>query len=144
MNKIITAALLLIFLTALPAISLADVQSLRGHLPLAAGSADFDKKKQDTSVKGFFRAWKTQPPVISHKIEKDRINLQENTCMKCHSEEESVFSGAPPTPDSHSLDAEAKKLNGISMRRYFCTQCHVTQKRTKPLIENAFAPALTK
>ncbi len=116
----------------------ADVRSLRGGLAPDAPSRVFEKRKQDTNAKGFGRAWKLQPPLISHKIDKDRINLNENTCLSCHAEEETVFSGAPPTPPSHSLDARGKKVEGVSRLRYFCTQCHVPQVRAEPLVENSF------
>ena len=36
------------------------------------------------------------------------------------------------------MDRDGQVLAAVSPRRYFCTQCHVTQQEVKPLVGNAF------
>ena len=36
------------------------------------------------------------------------------------------------------MDRDGTMLGEVSTRRYFCTQCHVTQDEVKPLVENRF------
>ena len=36
------------------------------------------------------------------------------------------------------MDRDGNFLAEISPRRYFCNQCHVTQKDAKPLVDNTF------
>lgn len=117
----------------------ANVASLRGDKSGDMASEMFDKKRVVTKEGGFARSWKLQPPSIPHKISKERINLQENTCMRCHSEEAYKKEKAPKVGDTHFLDMDGKKLEKLSARRYFCVQCHTTQVDAKPLVENVFA-----
>lgn len=117
----------------------AGVNSLRGDLSGDKNSQMFDKKRVVTKEGGFKRSWKLQPPSIPHKISKERINLQENTCMRCHSEEAYKKEKAPKVGDTHFLDEAGKKMEKLSGRRYFCVQCHTTQVDAAPLVENVFA-----
>lgn len=117
----------------------AGVASLRGDQTGDQNSEMFDKKRVVTKEGGFKRSWKLQPPSIPHKISKERINLDENSCMRCHSEEAYKKEKAPKIGDSHFLDAAGKKLEQVSGRRYFCVQCHTTQVDATPLVENVFA-----
>ena len=119
----------------------ADVASLRGAQALDADAVTFDRRKQVTKEGGFARAWKLQPPAIPHKIDKDRVTLQENSCMKCHSEANYKKEKAPRIGDSHFIAADGSKLQDLNMRRYFCNQCHVPQVNVEPLIENTFKKA---
>ncbi|PLX44270.1 MAG: nitrate reductase [Hyphomicrobiales bacterium] len=117
----------------------AGVASLRGDLANDQASQMFDKKRVVTKEGGFKRSWELQPPSIPHKADKERINLSENTCLRCHSEEAYKKEKAPKIGDSHFLDAMGKKQTKVSARRYFCVQCHTTQVNAKPLVENVFA-----
>ncbi len=117
----------------------AEVRSLRGDRPIDAGAQMFDKKRPKTLEGGFKRAWKTAPPAIPHSIDKDRITLEDNSCMRCHSAENFKKEKAPKVGDSHFLAADGTKLKDISARRYFCNQCHVPQMDAKPLVENTFS-----
>ncbi len=120
------------------AVANAEVTSLRGANNLDAGAKMFDKKRVETVTGGFKRTWKLQPPSIPHKISKETINLESNTCMRCHSEEFYKKEKAPKVADSHFIDAKGKKHPNLDMRRYFCTQCHTTQVGAEPLVENTF------
>ena len=47
-------------------------------------------------------------------------------------------SQAPMISISHYMDRDGQALAAMSPRRYFCTQCHVTQAEVKPLVGNGF------
>ena len=140
MRKVVTTVLtglLASFLSVCGAMS-AEITSLRGDVGLTDESKMFASKKQRKMEGGFDRAWKLQPPTIPHSVEKDRITLKENTCMRCHSEANYEKEKAPKIGDSHYVDRDGKELPTFSKRRYFCDQCHVPQKDAAPLVENTF------
>ncbi len=116
----------------------ADISSLRGSNNLDAPAKEIAKKKQIKKQGGFDRAWKLQPPSIPHTIEKDRISLKENTCMKCHSKANFTKEKAPEIGESHYVARDGTMLKDPSARRYFCNQCHTPQVDAAPLVENTF------
>lgn len=136
-RKIIT--LMLLALTAvmfsLPAMS---VESLRGDKPLESQSVKVGKYKVKSEEGGYERNFKKQPPLIPHKVEKYRITLKNNGCLKCHSEKAYKKENAPKVGDSHYITRDGKTLKHISKRRYFCNQCHVPQVNSDPLVENTY------
>ena len=139
MKKLMIATLAGSLMMALVSIAFAgSVQSLRGENALDANAEMFDKKKQEKAEGGFERSWELQPPTIPHNIDKDRISLRENTCMKCHSRENAEKEKAPPVGDSHFLTRDGEELKKVSSRRWFCNQCHVLQLDASPLVENTF------
>ncbi len=115
-----------------------DVVSLRGANELAKNAKMFEKTRIKSQQGGFKRAWKLQPPSIPHTIGKERINLEENTCMRCHSPEKFKEEKAVKIGDSHFIAADGSKSDKVNGRRYFCTQCHTPQKNIDPLVENTF------
>ncbi len=119
-------------------IAQADVSSLRGANNLDAPAKAVAKKKQMKVQGGFDRSWKLQPPSIPHSIEKDRISLRENTCMKCHSKANFKKEKAPEIGESHYVARDGSILDKPSSRRYFCNQCHTPQLDATPLVENTF------
>jgi cytochrome c-type protein NapB len=141
MKNIIVAMLMgLAVAFSVPMAASADVMSLRGHA-LDDSAKSVAKKKQMKVKGGIERSYKDQPPMIPHSVEKDRITLKTNTCMKCHSEKNYEKEKAPKVGDSHFIDRDGKKLNKLSSRRYFCSQCHAPQLDTAPLVDNHFAGA---
>ncbi len=116
----------------------ADVSSLRGVHALDAPAKAIEKKKQKKMTGGFDRSWKLQPPSIPHDIEKDRISLKENTCMKCHSKANFEKEKAPEIGESHYIARTGEMLKKPSSRRYFCNQCHTPQVDANPLVKNTF------
>ncbi|WP_349681035.1 nitrate reductase cytochrome c-type subunit [Thalassospira xiamenensis] len=36
------------------------------------------------------------------------------------------------------MDRDGQFLAAVSPRRYFCTQCHVSQRQVEPLVGNSF------
>jgi cytochrome c-type protein NapB len=114
-----------------------DVISERGSA-IEAPSPEPEKRKVEVVTGGFDRDWETQPPLIPHAIDKYSIDMRQNGCLKCHSEATAEKEKTKPTPESHSLDRDGKQLEGLSARRYFCTQCHTPQLSGAPLVENTF------
>jgi cytochrome c-type protein NapB len=39
---------------------------------------------------------------------------------------------------THFMARDGQVLTSVSPRRFFCTQCHVTQLRVRPLVGNTF------
>jgi cytochrome c-type protein NapB len=116
----------------------AVVDPQRKDLALDAGSPPTERRKVEVIQGGIERSFKEQPPMIPHAVEKYEISLSLNGCLKCHSEETYQTEKAPKLGDSHYLDRDGKKLEKLSMRRYFCTQCHVVQFEGAPLVDNSF------
>ncbi len=117
---------------------IADVMSLRGDKALDAKATAPDRRRQVTDDEGFKRDWKEQPPLIPHKIDKDQVTLDVNTCMRCHGPDTYKEENAPKVADSHFIAADGTKMETLNMRRYFCSQCHVPQLDAKPLVDNTF------
>lgn len=121
----------------------AGVKSMRGEDVAAADKAQAEKKyvggRPGTTQK-VARTFSTQPPVIPHEVEKfGDVNLEENSCLDCHSAATYQKKKAPKIGDSHFIDPRTgKKLADSSMARYNCTQCHVPQVDAPPLVGNAF------
>ncbi|MDM8545200.1 nitrate reductase cytochrome c-type subunit [Candidatus Venteria ishoeyi] len=138
MKKMIQALMVGIVASMLSLTATAEVQSLRGAHDLNKGAEMFDKKKQEKIKGGIKRSYKLQPPMIPHGIEKEKISLKNNSCMKCHSQKNHKKEKAPAIGESHYLDRDGKKLEAPSARRYFCSQCHAPQVNAQPLVENNF------
>ena len=84
------------------------------------------------------RNYPDQPPVIPHSIRGYEISLNANRCMTCHARQYTEISQAPMISITHFMDREGQVLASVTPRRYFCTQCHVTQADIEPLIDNDF------
>ena len=138
MKKIIVlmvmACTALIFSTS----AISSVQSLRGGSELDASANKVMKHKIEVVQGGIKRNFKKQPPLVPHAVEKYKISLHNNGCLKCHSEKSFKKEKAPKVGDSHYVDRDGKVLKTISSRRYFCNQCHVTQVKADELVENVY------
>jgi cytochrome c-type protein NapB len=141
-KKMLFKKSLTIFLLAMTAVMFSSaamaVQSLRGDHPLDADANKVVKHKINTQEGGFERNFKLQPPMVPHKVDKYRITLKGNGCLKCHSEKAYKKEKAPKVGDSHYIDRDGNTLKTISSRRYFCSQCHAPQVKDDPLVENTF------
>jgi len=134
----VIAGMTMLFGFSVTAVAAEDIASLRGSHDLNMGAKQFAKKKIMKSKGGFERSFEQQPPLIPHSIEKDKITLKGNTCMKCHSAKNYEKEKAPKAGDSHFEDRDGNVLKKVSARRYFCNQCHVSQVDASPLVENNF------
>ncbi len=84
------------------------------------------------------RAYPEQPPVIPHSIRGYQIDRNSNKCLLCHSRKATELSQAPMVSVTHFMDRDGQVRTSVSPRRFFCTQCHVTQASVRPLIGNTF------
>jgi nitrate reductase (cytochrome), electron transfer subunit len=82
-----------------------------------------------------------QPPLIPHTVKGYNITKNFNKCLDCHSWSRYEETGATKVSLTHFKDRDGKELANISPRRYFCTQCHVPQTDSKPLVGNTFKRA---
>jgi cytochrome c-type protein NapB len=115
-----------------------DLTSLRGDQGLMDMSPEPEKKRVEVIEGGFERSFKEQPPMISHAVDKYPVTLNQNGCLKCHSEKTYEKEKAPRVSDSHYMDRDGNKLERLAPRRYFCMQCHAVQLKGAPLVENTF------
>ena len=116
----------------------AEVTSLRGAHALEADAEKTKKSKIEKVSGGFERTWAEQPPMVPHEVAKYRISIKNNGCLKCHSAKTYKKEKAPKVGDSHFLTREDKRLEKVSSRRWFCSQCHATQANLDPLVANTF------
>ncbi len=113
------------------------VHSLRGVQQLDAASVVVPDKQWLDGEGNVVRNYAQQPPLVPHDIEDFSINQDGNDCLSCHNWDSSM-EGATKVGISHFVNRNNEALAKISPRRYFCTQCHVPQKNTKPLVLNTF------
>ncbi len=138
MNKIMVLMVTAMVAMTFSVGAIANVESLRGSSELKANANKVVKHKVEVTQGGVKRNYEKQPPVIPHATEKYRISIKNNGCMKCHSEKAYKKEKSPKVGDSHYIDRDGKVLKHLSSRRYFCTQCHVTQVKADELVENTY------
>ena len=119
----------------------ADVMSLRGEPDLteSAAAPDLFKVNESGPVE---RAFRQQPPLVPHRIDKYEIDLKVNQCLRCHDWPNNVKENAPKVSETHYQNRAGERLDFVSGTRWFCTQCHVPQADATPLVENEFTPAV--
>lgn len=116
-----------------------EIATLRQGTPLDVENAD-PAVLQNAANEDFKRgrAYPMQPPTIPHKIDAYQVDTKANKCLSCHARKRIAESQAPMISVTHFMDRDGNFLADVSPRRYFCTQCHVTQVDRKPLLENKF------
>lgn len=138
-KKVMLPFLALILLSgAAPLYSAEYIATMRGSTAINETSAIPENKSWAGKSERISRAFDQQPPLIPHKSQSFKINLSENRCLSCHGPETSKAKGAISVSESHFMDRDGKRLENVSAARYFCTQCHVEQRDTKPLVINEF------
>lgn len=103
---------------------------------------DWNKEAPGLSQR-YERSFENAPPLIPHDLDglvpitKDYIS-----CLDCHLPEVAKEVGSTAIPKTHMVDFRTgKDLQGrLSEERYNCTQCHVPQANTAPLVRNDFKP----
>lgn len=131
-----------IFIAALLTSSLSIGQNQVANL---RGSADLNQqatppatpKVENDDIKRK-RDYPQQPPTIPHDISQYQLDKNFNACMRCHSRKLADKFQAPAISITHYMTRDGDFLAGLSPRRYYCTQCHVHQLKSQPLVENDF------
>ena len=116
------------------------VTSLRGDHPIDRESQHPTPKRWQRDREPIERDYVSQPPLIPHSVEGYKINLKFNKCLTCHAWTNYKSAGATKTSQTHFEDRDRNIHANVAARRYFCTQCHVSQMDTPPLVENTFQP----
>lgn len=132
--------LALVATLASAAVSAESIRSERGDVPITAPSVESEPARVINDKEPVPVAFEQQPPLVPHKTERYQVSLTTNECLDCHSKETAREKNATEVSESHYLTREGKQLDGLAPRRYFCTQCHVPQLDTDPLIDNVFQP----
>ncbi len=138
-----------------------DVQKNTDDL---SGMPTYSDKAPGTSER-MERSFENAPPMIPHSVEGlVPITKKLNTCTSCHLPDVAVAMKSTAMPVTHftnyrpevklndgTIDIAASKevtqqsLDGkLSMARYNCTQCHVTQAKVDLAIENTFKAVYRK
>jgi len=118
----------------------ARVDDLRGETPLTEETTAPPMYKEINDDLRRARNYPEQPPVIPHNIRDYPITLNANKCLTCHTREFTAQSQAPMISVTHFMDRDGQILATVTPRRYFCTQCHVTQAEAPELVKNDFQP----
>ena len=84
------------------------------------------------------RDYPMQPPLIPHRTDGYQVDQFGNKCLSCHSRKRTEDSQAPMISVTHYMDRDGNFLADVSPRRYFCSQCHVSQTTAEPLVGNDF------
>ncbi len=115
-----------------------EVASLRGGTNINDPSLPAEIIRWQPESAPLPRDYVQQPPLIPHKIEGYQINLNANKCLTCHSWANYKKANATKISPTHFRGRDGIELANVSARRYFCTQCHVPQANTQPLVGNSF------
>ncbi len=118
-----------------------EIQSLRGGVDIE-GSAGIPELRDQNVGQRFQRAYRQQPPLIPHRIEKYQINVRVNQCLNCHDWPYNVEENAPKVSETHYISREGIALDKVAAARWFCSQCHVPQVHARALVPNAFKSAV--
>ncbi|OUS40810.1 periplasmic nitrate reductase electron transfer subunit [Oleispira antarctica] len=115
-----------------------QVATMRGTTPLNEEAIPNPMEKVENNDLKRQRDYPQQPPTIPHDISKYQLDKNFNKCMDCHSRKLADEAQAPAISVTHYMNREGDFLGEMSPRRYFCTQCHVHQLESKPMVENEF------
>lgn len=125
-------------LAAAAALAAEPIATLRGPAPLIEQDVAPDMAKVANEDVRRARNYPEQPPTIPHHIRGYQIDLNANKCLSCHSRRGTEDSNAPMVSITHFMNRDGQFLASVSPRRFFCTQCHVTQQDIKPLVGSDF------
>jgi len=126
---------------------IAEQKVTRGGLDTIRGVTTIDKTRDAEALKRIIkdknpikRNYVHQPPVVPHQIRGYRVNKDSNKCLTCHGWKYARETGATKISLTHFETRDGKTLSEVSPRRYFCSQCHVTQADAPDLVDNTFKP----
>ena len=125
-------------LALIAGIAFAEPMSLRGPTPPTENAAPPPMANFEEGTGRQVRNYPEQPPVIPHDITGYLIDLRSNKCLSCHARARTGESGAPMISITHFMDRDGQFRVAVTPRRYFRTQCHVSQQDVAPLVDNTF------
>ena len=137
MTKLLSI-ILLILMTANVAHAQQSIATLRENVPLAENGDPVPFPKVINNDLRQVRNYPEQPPLIPHKIDGYQIDTNFNQCLECHRRAATGVTQAPMVSITHFMNRDNQFLASVTPRRYFCTQCHVVQSDSLPLVENTF------
>ena len=137
-NLAAIAATTVLAFTSLAQAADPQVATLRGTAPLNEEATPPIMEKVENNDLKRQRDYPQQTPTIPHDISKYQLDKNFNKCMDCHSRKLADEAQAPAVSVTHYMNRDGDFLGEMSPRRYFCTQCHVHQLESKPLVENEF------
>ena len=129
---------LLLVITAASAAD--EIESLRGATDIDENSVEPVNTRWKNDKEPIARDFVQQPPLVPHTIDKQAVNLASNKCLTCHSWQDYRDAGATKISQTHFADRDGVVQANVVGQRYFCKQCHVSQKNAEPLVENYFEP----
>lgn len=132
----LVAAVLTLGALAAPSVS-AELKSLRGDVGVDQPDQAPEVFQVEEGAK-YGRTFRSQPPMIPHKIDKYEIDLKVNQCLRCHDWTNAGKEKAPQIAESHYKDRNGNQQETVVGTRWFCTQCHAPQTNAKPLVDNTF------
>jgi cytochrome c-type protein NapB len=115
-----------------------NVATMRASVAIDEASVPPEPKQWQGKTDQIERNFSEQPPLIPHKSQSFKINLESNRCLTCHGLDTYEKKKATRISESHYKDRDGKQLTNLSPARYFCTQCHVEQRDTVPLVDNDY------
>lgn len=136
--KILLSIAVVLFVLTTGSILAKEIATLRDGVDVAQQAKTNPIPQPITNDIKVARNYPMQPPIIPHNIRDYQVDLNVNTCLSCHSRQRVGESQATMVSVTHYMDRDGNFLANVSPRRYFCTQCHVTQSDTKPLVPNDF------
>ena len=115
-----------------------ELDALRGNVPLLEEPEPEPLYRVEERGLRQVREYPMQPPTIPHRIDNYQVDLNANRCMACHGRTRIGETQAIMVSVTHYMDREGNFLGELSPRRYFCTQCHVTQSDAPLRVDNIF------
>ncbi|NQY89600.1 MAG: nitrate reductase cytochrome c-type subunit [Colwellia sp.] len=116
------------------------LETIRGATTLDETRAAERLKRVIKDKNPIKRNYVHQPPMIPHQIRGYRVDTNSNKCLTCHGWKYAAETGATKISLTHYENRDGRTLSSVSPRRYFCSQCHVTQADAPDLIDNTFKP----
>jgi len=116
-----------------------EVRAIR-EAPLTQDAPAAPIAKQEAQQR-FDRAYRQQPPLVPHQVDRYQIDWRINQCLGCHDWSNAGKMQAPTLSMTHYIDRDGRQLDTVSGTRWFCNQCHVPQADTSDLVKNTFTPS---
>ena len=138
-GMLLATACVFVITLGIGAVTSGELKTLRGSDP-AADLGVGDLAKQELGER-FDRAYRQQPPLIPHQIDRYQIDWRANQCLACHDWSVSAKEGAPTLSMTHYQDRDGRQTDTVAATRWFCNQCHVPQANAEDLVENTFKPS---